>query len=69
MPFISRTFRNFSFRNILQQGYLFFQSFSKVFNLGANLKKKYCILHIVSNHYYPFIEIHLYQDYFNMSCH
>jgi hypothetical protein len=27
------------------------------------------MLHIISYHYYPLTKIHLYQGYFNMSCH
>jgi hypothetical protein len=40
--------------------------FSNVFGLVAN---KEDLLHVTSYHYYLLAKIHLYQSYFNMSCH
>jgi len=33
------------------------------------IRKIYYMLHIASHHYYPLVKIHLYQNYFNASCH
>jgi len=32
------------------------------------IRKIYYMLHIASHHYYPLAKIHLYQNYFNVSC-
>ncbi len=61
---ISKTFRIFS----ILQGYLFFSCFSIVFSFGANKEDLLHVTHCIY-HYYSSIEIHLYQNYFSMSCH
>ncbi len=40
-----------------------------MFLVLVQIKKIYCMLHIASYHFYPFVKLHLYQSYFNMSCH
>jgi hypothetical protein len=50
------------------QGYLYFPCFLMLLVL-VQIMKIYCTLYIASYHYYPLAEIHLYQSYFNMSCH
>jgi len=46
--------------------YLFLCFFFNAFSLVAN---KEDLLHVASYHYYLLAKIHLYQSYFNMSCH
>ncbi len=43
--------------------------FSSLLVLVQIIGKIYCMLHITSYPHYSLVEIHLYQGYFNLSCH
>jgi hypothetical protein len=48
---------------------LYFPCFLMLFSFGANNENLLHIIHCTISFYYPLAEIHLYQSYFNMSCH
>jgi hypothetical protein len=62
--FTLRTLRIF----YISQGHLsFFLLFSMLLVL-LQIMRIYCMLHIASYQHYSFVEIHLYQSHFNISC-
>lgn len=53
---------------LVPQGYFLLPFYFMVLFL-VQIRNIYCVLHIVSYHHYPLIEINLYQNHFNMSQH
>jgi len=49
--------------------YLFLCFFLEMLLVLLQIRRIYYMLHVASYHYYLLAKIHLYQSYFNMSCH
>jgi hypothetical protein len=66
MFLVSRILENVSCCTRIFDIFLFLVFFKNL--VLVQIRRIYCILNIASYHYYFYAKIHLYQDYFNMSC-